>query len=110
VPLAGKRVLVPSLYPLSGITPAEMPQELPPFDGPVNPAMAAESWRFLLRLNAAGGVLDCVSLSGGDEAGASALEDWLRRVSFQPEPAKPTRWIAVGVGFSNQPADGSDAR
>jgi hypothetical protein len=105
-----KSALFPALYPLSGITASSLPGELPPFGGPVDPAMAAESWRFLLRLNAAGRVLDCVSLSGGNEAGASALEDWLRRVSFHPEPAKPTRWIAVGVRFSNQPADGTDAR
>jgi hypothetical protein len=110
VPLAGKRVLVPSLYPLSGITPAEMPQELPPFDGDVAPAMAAEPWRFLLRVDASGGVIDCVSLTGGDEPGKAVLEAWLRRVSFQPGRAGTTRWIALGLGFSNQPADGSDAR
>lgn len=107
---AGKRLLVPTLYPLSGITRAEMPQELPPFDGEVAPAMTAQSWRFLLRVNAAGGVLDCVSLTGGDEPGKASLEAWLRRVPFQPGRAGATRWIALGLGFSNQPDDGSDAR
>ncbi len=110
VALAAKRLLVPALYPLSGITPAEMPRKLPPFDGEVAPAMAAEPWRFLLRVDAAGGVLDCVSLTGGDEPGKAVLEAWLRRVSFQPGPAGTTRWIALGLGFTNQPADGSDAR
>jgi hypothetical protein len=103
-------MLVPALYPLSGITPAEMPKELPPFDGEVAPAMAAEPWRFLLRLDTAGRVLDCISLVGGDEPGKTALEAWLRRVSFQPDRARATRWIALGLGFSNQPADGSDTR
>jgi hypothetical protein len=110
LPLAVKRVLVPTLYPLSGITPAQMPREMPPFEGEVPPAMAAEPWRFLLRVNAAGGVLDCVSLTGGDEPGKAALEAWLRRVSFQSGPEGATRWIALGLGFSNQPADGTDAR
>lgn len=110
VPLAGKRVLVPALYPLSGISRAEMPKELPSFDGEVLPAMAAAPWRFLLRVDAAGGVLDCVSLTGGDEPGKAVLEGWLRRVSFQPGPAGATRWIALGLGFTNQPADGTDAR
>lgn len=110
VPMVGKRMLVPALYPLSGIAPAEMPRELPPFDGEVDPAMAAEPWRFLLRVDAAGGVLDCVSLTGGDEPGKATLAAWLRRVAFQPGPAGTTRWIALGLGFSNQPADGTDAR
>jgi hypothetical protein len=110
VPVAEKRMLVPRIQPLSGITAAEMPQELPPFDGEVPPAMAAAPWRFLLRVDAAGGVLDCVSLTGGDEPGKAALAAWLRRVSFQPGAAGTTRWIALGLSFSNQPADGTDAR
>lgn len=105
----------PVLYPLSGITKAGMPRELPPFEGPVDAAMTAEPWRFLVRLDAAGRVRECVSLAGGAEGGQPQLEDWLRGVSFQSEPKTPGRWIAVGVGFTNQPAespptDGPDAR
>lgn len=110
VRMAGKLLVVPTLDPLSGITRAEMPRELPPFDGEVTPAMAAASWRFMLRVDAAGAVMDCVSLTGGDEPGKVPLEAWLRRVSFQPDRAGATRWIALGLGFFNQPADGSDAR
>jgi len=98
------------LYPLSGIAADSLPRDLPPFDAPVDAAAAAEPWRFLLRLDAAGAVIDCVSLSGGEVAGAAALDDWLRRVSFPPEPAMPERWIAVGVGFSNQAANGPATR
>lgn len=109
-PVAVKLRLVPELYPLSGITAAAMPRELPPFEGVPDAALTAEPWRFLVRLDAAGTVQDCVSLAGGDEAGPPPLEVWLRRVSFNPEPAKPSRWIAVGVGCTNQPTDGPDAR
>jgi hypothetical protein len=105
-----KPVLMPVLYPLAGITAGSLPHELPPFDVPVDAAMAAEPWRFLLRLNAAGGVIDCVSLSGGEVAGAVDLNAWLRRVSFPAQPAATDRWIAVGLGFSNQPANGSATR
>lgn len=110
VPLVEKRVLKPALFPLSGLTAAEMPRELPPFDAEVAPEMAAESWRFLLRLNPAGGVLDCVSLTGGDEPGKAPLEAWLRRVSFPSAVADKSRWIAVGLRFFNQPANGADTR
>ncbi len=106
----GKPTLVPTLYPLSGIAVDALPRDLPAFDHPVDAAMAAEPWRFLLRLNAAGGVIESVSLSGGEAAGAAVLDGWLRRVTFPPEPTTPDRWIAVGLGFSNQTADGTDAR
>jgi hypothetical protein len=109
-PLPAILKLAPVLYPLSGITLAAMPLTLPSFDDAVNAAMTAEPWRFLLKLDSAGNVQDCVSLAGDDEAGPPPLVAWLRRVPFPPEPAKPVRWIAVGVGFTNQPADGPDAR
>ena len=102
--------LAPTLYPLSGITRESLPETLPPFNDAVTAAMSSASWRFLLRLTAGGSVAECVSLEKGGEAGAPELEAWLQRIQFQPEPAKPFRWIAVGVGFTNQPADGTDAR
>jgi hypothetical protein len=108
-PMPGKLQLVPMIYPLSGITSAELPAYLPPIADPVNATMAAMNWRFLLRLDAAGQVRDCVSLAGGDEAGPSSIEAWLRHLTFKSEPTNPSRWIAVGVGFANQPAaDGTD--
>lgn len=102
--------LSPVLYPLSGIAPAAMPGGLPPFTGAVDEKVTAEPWRFLLRLNSDGQVQDCVSLAGGDDAGPAPLQDWLRGVIFQADPAKPSRWISVGVGFTNQSAHGPDAR
>jgi hypothetical protein len=98
---------VPVLYPLSGET---LPDDLPPFDAVVDAAMSSASWRFLLRVNSDGAVAECVSLENGDEAGAQELRKWLRQVQFKPEPGKAFRWIAVGVGFTNQPTDGTDAR
>ena len=105
-----KLKLAPVLEALSGISAAEMPRKLPVFEGTVDAAMTAEFWRFLLRLDASGKVLDCVSMAGGDEAEPSPLVAWLRRVSFSPESGKSSRWLVVGVGFTNQPDDGTDSR
>lgn len=105
-----KLKLAPALYPLSGITRENLPAALPLFNAHVTAAMSSASWRFLVRLTAEGTVAECVSLEQGGEAGASELETWLHRIQFKPEPAKPVRWIAVGIGFTNQPADGTDAR
>ncbi len=100
----------PFLQPLSGISSQEMPGQLPAFEGAVDDSMASESWRFLLRLDAGGNVQECVNLAGGDEAGPSPMENWLRRVSFNAKPGSNARWISVSVGFTNQPANGPDAR
>ena len=100
----------PTLYPLSGIPADAIPAKLPPFTGTVDSAMTSTSWRFLVRLNPEGGVAECVSLEKGGEAGALELETWLHGIQFHPPSATPFRWIAVGIGFSNQPTDGTDAR
>lgn len=99
--------LTPVLYPLTG---ESLPDVLPPFGAAVDATMSSASWRFLLRLNPEGGVVECVSLENGDDAGALELDKWLHQIRFKPERGKPFRWIAVGVGFTNQPADGTDAR
>ncbi len=103
-------VLQPVILPISGIRAEAIPRDLPPFTGPADAQITAEPPRFLLRLDAAGTVLDCIALDGGDEAGPSALEKWLRGIPFKPDPAKASRWISVRVSFINQPADGTDAR
>ena len=105
-----KLKLGPTLYPLSGIPADAMPPKLPPFTGVVDGEMTTAVWRFLLRLNSDGGVMECVSLEEGGEKGAPALEAWLRGIQFNATPNKPSRWIAVGIGFNNQPVDGPDAR
>ena len=103
--------LAPALYPLAGVSPETLPLDLPSFAGVVDKEMSASSWRFLLRLNPDGGVAECVSLvEKVGEARAPELEAWLHRLQFRPEPGKPFRWIALGIGFTNQPADGTDAR
>lgn len=109
-PDLGELKIAPVLYPLSGITKEGLPTRLPPFAAPVDSAMSSASWRFLARLNADGSVAECVSLEKGGESGAPELEQWLHRIAFKPDPSKPVRWITVAVGFTNQPADGTDAR
>ena len=100
----------PDLYPLSASAAAALPRELPPFAPAVIAALPAEPIRFLVRLDAAGSVMDCVAMLGGDEAGPSPVEAWLRHVAFRPDAAKPSRWVVVDVGFTNQPADGPVTR
>ena len=110
-PDASKLKLTPEIYPLSANAKGVLPAgDLPPFGGPLDDKLSSPSWRFLLSLNAGGGVTECVSLGKGGEPTAAVLEAWLRRLQFKPEPGASARWISVGVGFTNQPADGSDAR
>jgi hypothetical protein len=99
----------PVLYPLSGITPEALPRDLPVFDAVIDRSMAAATWRFLVRLEATGTVVECVSLEKGGEPGAAELVAWLQQVPFLPDSNKPLRWIAVGIRFINPPLDGSPA-
>jgi len=99
--------LAPVLSPLSGISVSGIPDKLPPFQGTVDPAMTSVPWRFLLCLDSVGSVRECVSLAGGNEAGPSPLELWLRGLTFKPDAGKTTRWITLEVGFTNQVANGS---
>jgi hypothetical protein len=103
----------PVLEPLSGIDRDSLPKALPSFDGVVDAALTSETWRFLIRLGPGGEVVDCVSLTGGDEKQQALLATWLRQVVFNQD-AKPDRWISVAVAFLNQepnppstPADGT---
>ncbi len=105
-----KLTRTPVLAPLSGISAAALPREFPPFDGAIDSSMTSENWRFLLNLDAAGNVRDCVFLTAGHEGSPSPLEMWLRRVPFLPAPEKASRWIAVGIDFTNQPTDGPFTR
>lgn len=99
---------LPVILPLSGVTAADLPADLPGFDGTVSPAIAAEPPRFLLRLSPAGEVLDCIPLDAGDDS--AALTRWLRALRFPATTRPPQRWIAIGVTFTNRPADGTDPR
>lgn len=103
-------LLAPTLYPLSGVTLSALPTELPPFEAKIDGEMSAASWRFLIHLNPEGYVLECVSLENGGQDGISPLEEWLKRIQFQPNAEKSSHWIAVGIGFTNHSADGPAAQ
>lgn len=100
--------LAPLLYPLSAVGPVGLPPELPAFAGVVDAAMAATDWRFLLRLDPAGGVADAVALTKAAGTSSVLLENWLRGVTFDPKLAAADGWLAVGIKFSNQPMHGTD--
>lgn len=110
VPDVAKLKLAPVLYPLSGTTRDILSVDLPSFGAVVDANLTSLSWRFLVRLNPDGSVTDCVSLEPGGGPGGTELEKWLRAITFKADPGKPSRWIAVGIGFTNQPVDGTDAR
>ena len=99
--------LVPQLYPLSKLGSASLPQSLPPLADPVDPAMAAVDWQFLVHLRPDGSVADCLALNQSPGPGAGRLENWLRGVAFDPKLAVPGDWIAVAIRFNNQSADGA---
>lgn len=103
VPDTAELRLTPALYPLAGISPQDLPRDLPPFDHAVDRAMSSAQWRFLLRLAPAGNVMDCVSLEKGAEPSAEPLTAWLRKLQFPAEIGKPARWISLGIGFTNSP-------
>ncbi len=102
--------MAPVLYPLSKLAIAAIPEELPDFTQPVDDKLSTPSWRFLVRLNAAGGVVECVSLETATKEATDALEEWIRHVPFKPMTPNKERWIALGIGFTNQPDHGSNAR
>lgn len=101
---------VPMIYALSGISPKAVPANLPPFASLIDTEMAAISWRFLLKLDGAGTVSECVSLAKGGVPGGTSLESWLSQVSFPAALDGKSRWIAVSVAFINEPIDGTEAR
>ena len=107
-PDTSKLKLAPVLYPFSETAVKILPERLPDFAGPVDPVMSGASWRFLLSVDGQGGVTECMSLAKGAESAADALEAWLRLLRFKPEPSKQVRWIALGIGFTNQASDGTD--
>ena len=100
--------LAPVLFPLSGIGAESLPAQLPAFDAPIDAAMTAAAWRFLLRLRRDGSVSLCMPLV--DEPGGKVLAKWLGTLNFSPAVAEKSEWIGLGVLFTNQVTDGSDAR
>lgn len=105
----GGTKLVPVLYPLSGLPLEQMPEELPAYDAAAE-GVSSIPWRFLVRLRSDGSVAESVPLVGAETPGLAPLEGWLRGIRFAADPEADSRWIAVGIGFINQPSDGSDAR
>ncbi len=103
-----KMKLAPQLYPLSGVTEQELPTTLPNFPTAIDGAIASTPWRFLLQLGPQGQVTECLSLGKGDDPGALELRQWLSSLTFQAAETQTSRWISLGIGFTNQADDGPD--
>lgn len=99
--VAAKAVRRPILTPFDSDALEWMPEELPEFDMEVEAGMlVSASWRFMLRLRPDGSVDQCVSLSGGADAGLLETGDWLRGLHFKPGDGE--RWLGLRVEFVNQ--------
>jgi len=94
--------LVSLVSPISGITRGELPSELPAMVDELDPTVALETWRFMLRIDGSGRVLDCISMAGGTNNGLIPIQKWLKRFVFNVESDGEQRWLALGVGFKNQ--------
>jgi hypothetical protein len=105
-PMAGIGRVQPLLFPLSGGSRDDLPKDLPPFDS----GSEAEDWRFLLRLNAAGEVTECISLESAGKPAPEALERWVRQLAFRPAANQKSRWFGVDVVVTNLALDRNDAR
>lgn len=103
--------LAPELFALEGTSNAILPEALPDFGAVVDASFTSSTWRFLVRLNSEGGVTECVSLERADDRGAGVLESWLQGVRFaKDQENQPSRWISIGIQFTNPPVHGPDAR
>ena len=93
--------LTPVIYPLSNLSPNELPGTLPPMDAKIDGVLSSSAWRMLVRLRADGSVAECVTLTGDSAGGTVILEKWLQGVRFKPVEGKASLWISIGIGFVN---------
>jgi hypothetical protein len=105
-PELGVSALRPNLFPLSGITFEDLPKELPPCDQVMEPV----DGRFLLKLDSAGVVKDCISLENQEKTAPVALERWVRSITFLSSANKAVRWLALDIKFTHTLTDGPTAR
>lgn len=90
----------PILTPFDDQALGWMPEQVPDFEIPVNGGdLLSASWRFMLRLRPDGSVSDCVSLSGGGDAGLKETTEWLKGLRFKSGGGE--RWLGLRVEFLN---------
>lgn len=93
----------PVIWPLSGLSPTEVPADLPAYEGPVDAAMQSDSLRFMIQLDGQGNVLECVALSGADTPeGTAFLAAWVRGIRFLRISEEGPAWAALRIRFLNQ--------
>lgn len=109
-PQVGKLARIPEISPVSGLGVGDWREPLPAFGAEIGDTLAAQSWRFMLRLDSAGQVRECISLAGSAELGVAAIGKWLKSLEFTESDTAGDRWVALSVEFKNQVVtDGTDA-
>lgn len=109
-PDPGPRQMVPVVSALDGIKAAELPAQLPTFEGELGAQLAGGQWRYLMELDDQGRVRQCVAMAGGAAPHPPLLRTWLHSLVFRTAPREEgRRWVAIAVGFENRKSeDGAD--
>ncbi|HEX5789799.1 MAG TPA: hypothetical protein VFY13_01545 [Luteolibacter sp.] len=95
--------LTPHLRALSGLNAQELPAQVPLWDKLPDERLAAKQWRFMVSIDRAGRVLECIAMEGGADPGAESIRKWLSGITFRNQDlTRDQRWIAVAVDFENQ--------
>jgi hypothetical protein len=101
--------LIPLLIPYTRESEGWLPKDCPPIQMDRGDIGTSGDWRFILNLQADGGVKECLALSGGSEEGLKAITTWIKGLRFQSADAGE-RWMGLRIEFLNERANGTDAK
>jgi hypothetical protein len=105
--LKGEVGLRPLLIPYTKESEQWLPSKFPAFQMETDEKIGSADWRFILSLRKDGSVMECFSLSGGDENGLEVMIAWLKSLRFQ-EAVEQERWMGLRIEFINQRNHGTD--
>lgn len=100
---------IPMLIPYTKESEAWLPSDYPPIEMNLADGGAPAEWRYILNLNAEGGVKECFALSWGSEDGVKAMNSWISGLKFQKAEVED-RWMGLRIEFLNERAHGTDVK